>query len=77
MSELNILSNLGLNKLLTLIKNKIDGLTASDVGAIENKDNAVTSSHIADNAVTANKISNSAVSTDKIAGNAVSRSKLA
>lgn len=52
----------GLSKLLTLIKTKIEGLTAFDVGAIPTTEGAVGAGNLASNAVTSDKIESGAVS---------------
>ncbi len=51
-------------------------LTASNVGAIENKAGAITSNHLSSNSVTSAKIANTAVTTEKIADVAVTESKI-
>ena len=62
MSEVKYLGNTSLLKLLTLIKNKFDSLTADDIGAIANTAGAVTSDHLSSKAVTSTKIADDAVS---------------
>lgn len=71
------LGDLGLSKLITLIKNKFDSLTASDIGAIADTAGSVTSNHLADSSVTNVKIANGAVSNGKIANSTITRAKLA
>lgn len=67
----------GLSKLLTLIKTKIESLTASDVGAIPATNGAVGTSNIANSAVTSGKIASTSVGTSKLIDNAITSAKLA